>query len=216
MPDRLRVFLVDDHAVVRRGLTSFLEGEDDLAVVGSAGDGRTALAELAALADAGRPPRVVLMDILMAGLDGIAATREITRRWPEIAVIALTSFLEQDKVRDALAAGASGYLLKDTDADELADAIRAVAAGDVALQPATAKALVGFVRSPRPVPPELTPREREVVLLIAQGNTNQQIANRLGVSERTARTHVSHILTKLGLTSRTQAAMWATRAGLVD
>jgi DNA-binding NarL/FixJ family response regulator len=210
-----RVFLVDDHAVVRRGLASYLDGEDDIDVVGQADGGRSALSKLAVLANSGELPEVILMDLLMPDLDGIAATAEIKARWPGVAVLAVTSFLEEAKVRAALQAGASGYPLKDAEADDVAAAIRAAAAGRVHLAPAAAATLVTAIRTPQPARPELTPREHEVIALVAQGKTNQQIATRLGVTERTARTHVSNILAKLGLTSRTQAAMWAAREGLI-
>jgi DNA-binding NarL/FixJ family response regulator len=217
MSTPVSVFLVDDHAVVRRGLVSFLDGEDDLVVVGQADTGRRALSELAVLANASALPDVVLMDLLMPDLDGIASTAEITQRWPGVRVLVVTSFLEEDRIQAALRAGASGYLLKDAAADDVADAIRRVAVGDVALHPKAARALADAVRAPRPEPGhELTPREREVVELVAAGRTNQQIATRLGVSERTARTHVSNILTKLGLTSRTLIAMWAVSAGVIS
>lgn len=210
----ITVFLVDDHAVVRRGLASYLDGEDDILVVGQADNGRRAIDELAVLANTARLPDVVLMDLLMPELGGVEATRLIISRWPQVRVIAVTSFLEEEKVRAALDAGASGYLLKDATADDVADAVRVVAAGQVALQPSVTRTLIDAVRQPPPSV-QLTPRERQVVLLVAEGRTNQQIANRLGVTERTARTHVSNILGKLGLTSRTQAAMWAANNGLL-
>ena len=215
MTEPTRVFLVDDHAVVRRGLASYLDGEDDIDVIGQADGGRSALSQLAVLANSGELPDVILMDLLMPDLDGITATAEIKARWPEVAVLAVTSFLEEAKVRAALQAGASGYLLKDAEADEVAAAIRAIATGRVHLAPAVAATLVTAIRAPKAAHLELTPREHEVIVLVAQGRTNQQIASRLGVTERTARTHVSNILAKLGLTSRTQAAMWAAREGLV-
>ena len=211
----VRVYLVDDHAVVRRGLASYLDTEDGMVVVGQAGDGAAAVAEIAVLANAGTAPDVVLMDLLMPGMGGIEATAAIKARWPEVEVVAVTSFLEEDKIRAALAAGAAGYLLKDADADDVARAIRAAVAGEVHLDPAVARALTDSLRAPRQDVVRLTPREQEVVVGIAQGCTNRQLARRLGVSERTARTHVSNILAKLGLTSRTQAAMWAVREGLV-
>ena len=215
MTEPARVFLVDDHAVVRRGLVSYLDGEDDIDVIGQADGGRSALSQLAVLANSGKLPDVILMDLLMPDLDGITATAEIKARWPEVAILAVTSFLEEAKVRAALQAGASGYLLKDAEADEVAAAVRAIATGRVHLAPAVAATLVTAIRAPKPAHPELTSREHEVIVLVAQGRTNQQIATRLGVTERTARTHVSNILAKLGLTSRTQAAMWAAREGLI-
>jgi DNA-binding NarL/FixJ family response regulator len=209
------VFLVDDHAVVRAGLAAYLDTEPAMRVVGQASTGRAALEQLAALEPAGGLPDVVLMDVLMPQMDGIEATAAIKRRWPEVEVVAVTSFLEEGKIRAALEAGAAGYLLKDADASEVADAIRAAIAGEVHLDPAAAKALTAALRAPKAQEATLSPREREVIVLIAEGATNRQIARHLGVAERTARTHVSNILTKLGLASRTQAAMWAVREGLV-
>ena len=213
--DLVRVFLVDDHAVVRAGLAFYLDTEPGVSVVGEAGDGRQALDRIAVLARSGSAPDVVLMDLLMPGMDGIDATAEIRRRWPEIEVVAVTSFVDETKIRAALQAGAAGYLLKDADAPEVATAIRAAVAGEVHLDAAAAKALTASLRTPPSAAGRLTHRERDVVVLIAQGGTNRQIATRLGVTERTARTHVSNILRKLGLASRTQAAMWAVREGLV-
>jgi DNA-binding NarL/FixJ family response regulator len=213
--DATRVFLVDDHAVVRAGLVAYLGTEPGMVVVGESGNGRDAIDRIAALAGTGAPPDVVLMDLLMPAMDGIAATAEIKRRWPVVEVIAVTSFLDEDRIRGALEAGASGYLLKDADASDVANAIRAAMAGEMSIDPAAAKTLMAALRASRGHAEELTPREREVIVLIAEGATNRQIAHRLGVSERTARTHVSNILTKLGLSSRTQAAMWAVHHGLV-
>jgi DNA-binding NarL/FixJ family response regulator len=211
----ITVLLVDDHAVVRRGLASYLDGEEDITVVGQADNGRHALEELAVLANsAAGPPDVVLMDLLMPELDGIAATAEIMRRWPAMRVIAVTSFLEEEKARAALAAGAVGYLLKDAEADDVADAIRTVVRGEAAVQASVAIALIQADRRPTSPDAALTRRERDVIALVADGRTNVQIAHHLGVTERTARSHVSNILAKLGLTSRTQAAMWAERHGL--
>jgi DNA-binding NarL/FixJ family response regulator len=186
-----------------------------MAVVGEASNGRDAINRIASLANTDALPDVVLMDLLMPDMDGIAATAEVKQRWPVVEVVAVTSFLEEGKIRGALEAGATGYLLKDADASDVADAIRAAVAGQVAIDPAAAKALTAALRAPRSAADELTPRERDVVVLIADGATNRQIASRLGVTERTARTHVSHILTKLGLASRTQAALWAVHHGLV-
>jgi DNA-binding NarL/FixJ family response regulator len=209
------VFLVDDHRMVRAGLASYLATEPGMTVVGEADDGRRALDELAVLAGAGRLPDVVLMDLQMPTMDGVEATAEIKRRWPDVEVVAVTSFVEEEKVRAALEAGATGYLLKDADADEVAAAVRSAVAGEVHLDPAAARALTAALRAPRSAADRLTPREREVLVLIATGGTNRQIGRHLGVAERTARTHVSNILAKLGLASRTQAAMWAVREGLV-
>lgn len=211
----VRVFLVDDHAVVRAGLAAYLGTEPRMRVVGQASDGRAALQQLAVLAASGELPDVVLMDLLMPRLDGIATTTEIKQRWPEVEVVAVTSFVEEEQIRGALEAGAAGYLLKDADASDVADAVRAAVAGEVHLDPAAAKALTSALRAPRNEHSRLTPREREVVVRIAEGATNRQIATHLRVTERTARTHVSNILAKLGLSSRTQAAMWAVREGLV-
>ena len=213
--DPIRVFLVDDHAVVRAGLAAYLDTEPGMTVVGQASNGRAALQELAVLEAAGRLPDVILMDLLMPQLDGIATTSAVKQRWPEVEVVAVTSFVEEEKIRGALEAGAAGYLLKDADAPEVADAIRSALAGEVHLDPAAARALTAALRAPQKQESRLTPREREVIVAIASGATNRQIAKDLGVGERTARTHVSNILAKLGLTSRTQAAMWAVREGLV-
>jgi DNA-binding NarL/FixJ family response regulator len=210
----IRVFLVDDHRVVRSGVTAYLMLIADMEMVGDAADGRQALDRIAALETDASPPDVVLMDISMPVMDGIAATREIKARWPVIEVVAMTSFVEEATVRDALEAGAAGYLLKDADADEVAHAIRAALAGQMHLDPSVARLLADSVRRPRPASADLTPREREVLELVAQGASNRQIAAMLVVSERTARTHVSAILGKLGLASRTQAALWAVREGL--
>ena len=214
--DEIRVFLVDDHRVVRTGLAAYLGGEPGMRAVGQAADGVAALAEVAVLDRRGERPDVILMDLMMPRMDGIATTTEVKRRWPEIEVVAVTSFVEEEKIRGALEAGAAGYLLKDSDAPEVAAAIRSAVAGEVHLDPAVARALTASLRAPKREQATLTPREREVVVAVASGATNRQIARTLGLGERTARTHVSNILAKLGLTSRTQAAMWAVREGLVD
>jgi DNA-binding NarL/FixJ family response regulator len=211
----VRVFVVDDHAVVRRGLRAYLESVDDMEMVGEAADGREALEGIAALAAAGRPPDVVLMDLLMPGMDGVTATAAITERHPDLAVVAMTSFTQADMVHGALQAGAAGYLLKDAEADEVAAAIRAACRGEVHLDPAIAKQLTRSLVAPKPQAADaLTDREREVLVLVAQGLSNQQIADSLVISERTARTHVSNILGKLGVASRTQAALLAIREGI--
>ena len=216
--DRIRVLVVDDHAVVRRGLVAFLDGEPDLELVGDADGGAHALELLARLAVEKRLPDVVLMDLQMAAPDGIAVTREIRSRYREVEVVALTSFGEEARVHAALEAGATGYLLKDAEADEVASAIRAAHRGELQLDPAIARRLMQQLRATPPDDPaaKMTARELEVLRVIGAGRANKEIAAELGISERTARTHVSNILGKLGLHSRTQAALWAVREGLVD
>jgi DNA-binding NarL/FixJ family response regulator len=212
------VLVVDDHAVVRRGLKAFLDSEPDLEVVGEAGGGAQALELLARLASEGRSPHVVVMDLQMEPLDGIESTRQIRSRHSEVEVVALTSFGEEERVHAALEAGASGYLLKDSDADEVSTAIRAAHRGELPLDPAIARGLTSSLRAESRAGPdaELTARELEILRLLGAGKANKEIAAELQISERTARTHVSNILGKLGLTSRTQAALWAVREGLVE
>jgi DNA-binding NarL/FixJ family response regulator len=210
----LRVFVVDDHAVVRRGLRGYLEIMDDMEVTGEAADGQEALEGIAALVAAGRPPDVVLMDLVMPGMDGVTATAVITGRHPEMGVVAMTSFAQADLVHGALQAGAAGYLLKDAEADEVATAIRAAWRGEVHLDAAIAKQLTRSLVAKAQTVDALTEREREVLVLVARGLSNRQIADSLVISERTARTHVSNILGKLGVASRTQAALLAIREGI--
>lgn len=212
----IRVLVADDHRVVREGLRTFLATTEDIRVVGEASDGSQTLTQLHALHDRGEAPDVVLMDLLMSPMDGIEATRQIRARYPDVQVVALTSFAEEDKADAALDAGASGFLLKDADAGEVAAAIRAAHRGEVHLDPAIAGRLVRALRTPSMPQPgsALTGREREVLRLVAVGKANKDIAAELRISERTARTHVSSILTKLRLTSRTEAALWAVREGL--
>jgi DNA-binding NarL/FixJ family response regulator len=212
------VLVVDDHAVVRSGLLAFLDSESDLEVVGEAEGGAQALELLARLASEGRRPHVVVMDLQMEPLDGIESTRQIRSRYSDVDVVALTSFGEVERVHAALEAGASGYLLKDSDADEVSAAIRAAHRGELTLDPAIARGLTSSLRAESREGPEaeLTTREVEILRLLGAGKTNKQIAAELQISERTARTHVSHILGKLDLTSRTQAALWAVRQGLVQ
>lgn len=210
----IRVVLVDDHRVVRAGVAAYLEQIPDIEVVAEAGNGREAIDRIAVLEPVDRLPDVVLMDLVMPVLDGVGATREIRARWPCVEVVAMTSFVEESMVRDALEAGAAGYLLKDADADEVDAAIRAAVTGRMHLDPAVARLLADSVRRPQRADVALTPREREVLMLLAQGASNRTVAQALVVSERTARTHVSAILSKLGLASRTQAALWAVREGL--
>ena len=214
--DRIRVVVVDDHAVVRSGLLAFLEGENDLEVVGVAEGGAEALDLLARLDSEGVRPDVVLMDLQMRPVDGIESTRMVRARYDDVEVVALTSFGEPDRVQRALEAGASGYLLKDADADEVAAAIRAAHRGELQLDPAVARRLMSTLQEPRAFSGELTARELDVVTLIGEGKANKEIALQLGIGERTARTHVSNILRKLGLTSRTQLALWAVREQLVN
>jgi DNA-binding NarL/FixJ family response regulator len=216
--EKIGVVVVDDHAVVRRGLRAFLEGESDLEVVGDADSGAKALDLLARLDSEGRCPDVVLMDLQMEPIDGIESTRRIRDRYEAVEVVALTSFAEEERVHAALQAGASGYLLKDADADEVASAIRSAHRGEMQLDPVVAKLLMSSLHaSPRTdLTAELTSRELEVLGLVGAGKANKTIAAELDMSERTARTHVSNILRKLGLSSRTQAALWAVREGIVE
>jgi NarL family two-component system response regulator LiaR len=209
----IRVLIADDHAVVRRGLRTFLELQDDIEVVGEAEDGEEAVAAVEELA-----PDVVLMDLVMPRVDGIEAIRQIRERRPATRVIALTSFLDDDKLFPAVRAGAAGSLLKDVQPQELVSAIRTVHGGESLLHPAAAARRMAQVASDgeRPDPgAQLTPREREVLALLARGLPNKVIARDLGVSEKTVKTHVSNLLGKLGLTDRTQAALYAVREGLV-
>jgi DNA-binding NarL/FixJ family response regulator len=208
--EQIRVLVVDDHAVVRQGLFAFLEGEPDIDVVGAAGDGEEALEVLTRLDADGLRPHVVLMDLQMEPVDGIESTRRIRRRYADVEIVALTSFDDDQRVHAALQAGASGYLLKDADVDEIAVAIRAAHRGELQLDPAVARRLTESLR-PGPRHPELTARELDVLRLLGAGQANKTIAAGLGITERTARTHVSRILAKLGLSSRTQAALWAAR-----
>ena len=206
----IRVMLVDDHAVVRSGLGAFLLAFDDLELVGEAGGGEEAVR----LCEQFRPD-VVLMDLVMPGMDGAAATRAIRERCPQIQVIALTSFKEQELVQGALEAGAIGYLLKNVTADELADAIRKAHAGRSTLAPEAAQALIRATREPPSPGHDLTEREREVLALIVEGLSNPEIAGRLVVSPSTVKFHVSNVLSKLGVASRTEAVALAVQSGLV-
>ncbi len=212
----IRVAIVDDHAVVRRGLRAFFAVIDGVEVVDEAGDGREALELLSRRQALDVLPDVVMMDLQMPRMDGIEAIREIARRFPGVQVVAMTSFSESERVHAALGAGAAGYLLKDADVDEVARAVRAAYAGEVHLDPVVARMLTRSLIARPDASATLTERERDILVLVANGLNNQEIADRLVISERTARSHVSNILTKLNLSSRTQAALWAIREGLVS
>ncbi len=208
----IRVLIVDDHAMVRQGIATFIELQDDIEMVGEASNGREAIARVAEL-----HPDVVLMDLVMPGMDGVAATREIKAQYPDTVVLALTSFVNDAQIAPALQAGASGYLLKDLSADELMQAIRAAHHGETPLAPAVARKLVEGIVGPRAEPEalhQLTEREREVLALLGRGMSNKEIAAQLSISEKTAKFHVSSILGKLGLADRTQAALFASKHGL--
>jgi DNA-binding NarL/FixJ family response regulator len=215
--ESIGVLIVDDHEVVRRGLLAFLDSEPDIEVLGQAGGGAEALELLTSMESQGNLPEVVVMDLQMAPLDGIESTRQIRALYEDVEVVALTSFAEEERVHAALEAGASGYLLKDSDADDVAAAVRAAHRGELKLEPVIARRLMASLREERAVDPtaQLTSRELDVLRLVAVGKPNKQIATELSISERTARTHVSRILHKLRLSSRTQAALWAVREGLV-
>ena len=215
-PAALRVLVVDDHSVVRRGVVSYLDVLDDVDVAGEATDGKDALDQLHALDTRGMLPDVVLMDLQMPRMDGVAATAEIARRFPSVRVVILTSFGENERVHAALQHGAAGYLLKDAGAAEVAEALYAAARDEVFLDAAVARRLAQEIRGPRAGLGALTAREREILALVAAGMSNKEIAAELVISERTARTHVSNVLGKLNLTSRTQAALVAVREGLVE
>jgi NarL family two-component system response regulator LiaR len=210
-PSPIRIMLVDDHAMVRSGLKLFLSGEEDLLVVGEAGDGQQAIDLCPKIR-----PDVVLMDIVMPGMDGPTATAHIRQAHPHIQVIALTSFLEEELVRSALRAGAISYLLKDVGADKLAGAIRAACRGRGTLDAAVAQVLVQAAGQPPPLGHDLTDREREILGLIVEGRTNKAIAQELALSPGTVRIYVSNILSKLGAANRTEAAALALQHGLID
>jgi two-component system, NarL family, response regulator LiaR len=203
---RIRVLVVDDHAVVREGLRTFLSLQDGIEVVGEAADGREAIAAARRLR-----PDVVLMDLVMPRVDGVQAMRELRDHVPGARVIVLTSFLEDDRLLPAIRAGAAGYLLKNVEPSELARAVRTADAGDALIDPAVAARLVDALASDHRPEQPLTAREQDVLDLLARGYANKRIARELGIAEKTVKTHVSHVLAKLGVSDRTQAALYATR-----
>jgi DNA-binding NarL/FixJ family response regulator len=208
----ITVVLVDDHAIVRRGLEQLLQGVDDIEVVGSAAEGAEAL-ELVRE----NTPDVVLMDLQMPGVDGVSATRQILESYPDTKVVVLTSFSDSARIIAALDVGAVGYLLKDTEPDDLLSGIRAAARGDSPLHPRAARELLTARRGPGGVGPvELTPRETEVLTMVRKGFANKQIARRLGITERTVKAHLSSAFQRIGARDRTQAAIWAERNGIGD
>ncbi len=206
----IRILIADDHSVVREGLKMFLGLDPELEIVGEASNGAQALQLAHEL-----HPDVILMDLLMPVMDGITATATVRKELPDIEIVAVTSVLEDASVVGAIRAGAIGYLLKDAKAEELHQAIHAAANGQVQLSPQAASRLMREVRAPE-APDKLSERETEVLRLIAEGRANKEISRMLGITDKTVKSHVSSILSKLGLTSRTQAALHAIRTGLVD
>jgi DNA-binding NarL/FixJ family response regulator len=213
-PARIRLLLVDDHGVVRAGLRLYLAGQSDLEVAGEASDGASAVDRARELA-----PDVVLMDLQMPVMDGIEATRQIRAALPETEIVVLTTFIDTDNISKAIAAGAIGYVLKDVPPQELAEAVRKAARGEVHLAPVVQRRLMESLARPQgaePAPEELTEREREVLALLAAGHSNKEIARLLGVTERTVKGHVGNVMGKLGAASRTQAVIYALRHGLTQ
>ena len=214
-PSKIRVLLVDDHAVVRTGLRTFFDLQPDIEVVGEAADGSEGVAMARRL-----EPDVVLMDLLMPNMDGITAIARIKAERTETEIVTMTSFIEEEKVTSALEAGASGYVLKDAEAEEVAAAVRAAYAGEVHLDPAVARLLAQRMRTKKSPEDDLveplTDREKDVLRLLGQGMSNKEIGAALFITERTARTYVSNILGKLGLASRTQAALYAVEHKLTE
>lgn len=212
--DLIRVLIVDDHAVVREGLRTFLALQEGMEVVGEAADGEQAVRQAVEL-----DPDVILMDLVMPGLDGVGAMRALRDRAPHSRVIVLTSFLDDDRLLPALQSGAAGYLLKDVEPSELARAVRSACADQALIDPTVAARLLRRLGEEGPSlgapdPEQLTRREREVLELVALGHSNKRIALELGIAEKTVKTHVGHLLAKLGVADRTQAALLAVRHGL--
>jgi DNA-binding NarL/FixJ family response regulator len=199
----IRVLVVDDHTVVRDGIRQLLDSVNDIEVVGTAGDGAEA-AEAVARTD----PDVVLMDLSMPGVDGVEATRRVAGSHPHVKVVALTTFSDQRRILDAIKAGAAGYLLKDATPDEIIAAVRTVVAGGAPLDPKAARVLLDVQRAPQ-TGRQLSGRELEVLTLLATGLANKQIARRLGITERTVKAHLTSVFQQLGVSDRTQAALWA-------
>jgi DNA-binding NarL/FixJ family response regulator len=206
----IRILIVDDHPIVRQGLATVLRLLPDLEVVGEARDGREALAAVETAA-----PDLVLMDLVMPEMDGVAAIAAIKKARPKLPIVALTTFAEAEMVLGAVQAGVDGYLLKDVDVTELAQAIRTVHSGQPYLHPDATRHLIAATARPAPTAERLTRREQQVLTLVARGLTNREVARELGIAEKTASVHVSNLLAKLGLASRTQAALYAAQAGLV-
>jgi DNA-binding NarL/FixJ family response regulator len=210
----ITVMVVDDHAVVRKGVQAYLESQPELKVVGEAQDGRQALAVLQRLQNTASLPDVVLMDVVMPEMDGVNAAERIAALYPGVRVVILTSFGELSRVRKAIEVGVVGYLLKDAAPDEIVAAIRAAAKGEMYLDGAVTRRLTRQMLVPSDSLMSLSARERDILVLVAAGKSNRQIAEELTISERTARTHVSNILAKLNLRSRTQAALLAIQQGI--
>ena len=210
MSDSIRVLIVDDHAVVREGLRTFLDLQDGIEVVGEACDGEQAVSEAERLR-----PDVVLVDLVMPKLDGVETMRALRERVPSARAVVLTSYLDDERLLPAMRAGAAGYLLKSVQPQELARAVRTAAAGQALIDPAVAARLVEALDGgSQDRADQLTPREREVLALLARGFANKRIAAELGIAEKTVKTHVSNVLAKLGVSDRTQAALYASRLGL--
>ena len=210
----IRVLIVDDHAFVRKGVRAFLEEVEDIEIAGEAGDGEEAVAQSKVL-----QPDVILMDLVIPHMDGVEAISRITAQQTKVRIIALTSFATDDKVFPAIKSGAMGYILKDSEPEELVDAIHRVYLGEPTLDPSIARKVLQEISRPSkrpPTPDPLTEREEEVLRLVAKGLSNQEIADQMVIAEVTVRTHVSHILSKLQLANRVQAALYALREGLAS
>lgn len=213
MSKPIRVFIADDHAIVRKGIRALLSTEPDVEVIGEAGDGARAVERVLALR-----PDVTLMDLVLPGMEGTEAIARIRATWPEARILVLTSFVTDEKVLPAIRAGARGYLLKDSSPEDLVRAIRQVDRGESPIDPSVAGQIMSALSQAASVAPAtdgLTTRELDVLREVARGYSNQEIAAHLSLSEATVRTHISHILSKLGLASRTQATLYALREGLV-